>query len=412
MSSPRTGELATGPGPPASPARAEQDTAPASQIGFAGFLGVAVASFGGPLALAALYAPGIISDVSESAGLATVAAGLIFLVPLAVWLRYARDVAGGGGLTGFVQEAVGRRVALVQAGIWTMSYLLYLMYTTAYVVYDVLPAVIPGIRPYQSALEVALPVAIAAAVLAGRRVTIGVIGVIAAGQVALTALLAGIGLVHGTPGSAFATAAAPREVATASANVALLYVCGSLPLYLGGEVDRPRRTVRRGLVAGFAISAVAVVLAVFPLAAEPAFLRADIPGVAFAKVEGGQAAGVAVGLGVAASVLGVMVIEYLALTRLAHFTTGWSTRGVARAVGVALVAAGPISLLNPGRFYLDLLRPSLIALWVAQLIPMAVYPWFAARRGRLRISHLALSVGGSALMLFGLHSSLIHQVAT
>ena len=79
---------------------------------------------------------------------------------------------------------------------------------------------------------------------------------------------------------------------------------------------------------------------------------------------------------------------------------------------VALVAAGPISLLNPSRFYTDLLRPSLIALWVAQLIPMAVLPWFAARHGRLRIHHVALALGGCAVMLFGLHSTLIHQVAT
>jgi len=407
-----TGGLATGPGTTAPAASAGERPGAAAPIRYLGFLGVAIASFGGPLALAALYAPGIAEDVSGSAGLATAAAGLIFLVPLAVWLRYARDVAGDGGLTGFVQEAVGRRVALVQAGIWTTSYLLYLMYTTTYVVYDVLPAVVPGITPYQQALEVTLPVAIAAAVLAPRRVTIGLIGLIAAGQLALTGLLAGIGLAHATPASAFTPAAPRGAAAAASANIALLFVCGSLPLFLGGEVDLPHRTMRRGLAVGFAVSAVAVVLAVFPLAAEPAFLRADIPGVAFAHVESGPAAGVAVGLGVVASILGVMLIEYVALTRLAHFSTGWSTRGVARAIAVPLIAAGPVSLLDPGRFYLDLLKPSLVALWLAQLIPMAVYPWFAARRGRLRAADVALAVGGSALMIFGLHSSLIHQVAT
>jgi LuxR family transcriptional regulator, maltose regulon positive regulatory protein len=36
------------------------------------------------------------------------------------------------------------RVALVQAGLWIVSYLLYLLYTTVQIVYDTLPAVLPG----------------------------------------------------------------------------------------------------------------------------------------------------------------------------------------------------------------------------------------------------------------------------
>ena len=53
------------------------------------FAGVAVTSFGGPLALAALYAPGIVAGASASAGLAMVAAVIVFAFPLAIWLRYA-----------------------------------------------------------------------------------------------------------------------------------------------------------------------------------------------------------------------------------------------------------------------------------------------------------------------------------
>ncbi len=106
------------------------------------FAGVAVTSFGGPLALAALYAPGIVAgSAAASAGLAMVAAVAVFAFPLAIWLRYARQVNGPGGLYAFVEAAAGRRVALVQAGLWIVSYLLYLLYTTAQVVYDTLPAV-------------------------------------------------------------------------------------------------------------------------------------------------------------------------------------------------------------------------------------------------------------------------------
>ena len=81
------------------------------------FAGVAVTSFGGPLALAALYAPGIVAgSAGASAGLAMVAAMGVFAFPLAIWLRYARRVNGPGGLYAFVEAAAGRRVAVY--GLW------------------------------------------------------------------------------------------------------------------------------------------------------------------------------------------------------------------------------------------------------------------------------------------------------
>jgi hypothetical protein len=70
------------------------------------FAGVAVTSFGGPLALAALNVPGIVA--------------------------------------GSAAASAGRRVALVQAGLWIVSYLLYLLYTTTQVVYDTLPPCCPA----------------------------------------------------------------------------------------------------------------------------------------------------------------------------------------------------------------------------------------------------------------------------
>src|SRR5439155_21091805 len=126
-------------------------------------------------ALAALYAPGAISDVTGSAGSVAVLGSLVFLAPLAIWLRYSRDIAGAGGLYSFVEAAAGRRVALVQAGLWAASYTLYLLYTSAYVVYDLLPPVWPGIGPWRPALAAVLPAVIALVVVSGRRVAFGVI---------------------------------------------------------------------------------------------------------------------------------------------------------------------------------------------------------------------------------------------
>ncbi len=381
-------------------------------MGPRGLLGVAVVSFGGPLALAALYAPGIVVDATGSAGLVTVAAAAVFLLPLGIWLAYARRVSGGAGLTGFVEAAVGRRVALVQAGVWTFSYVLYLLYTSAYIVYDVLPAAVPGITAYRPFLAVALPVLVAAAALAPSRVTVVVIGTLAVTQVVLTAMLAALAMARGVPASSIGPHGHAASVAVASGNVALLFVCGSLPLFFGADVARPTQVMRRAVLAGYAVAVLSVAAVVVPLDSDPAFARADVPGVAFADVAAGHAAGVAVGVGVAGSIAAVMLVEYLAVARLAHAVTGWPLRRLTRGLAVLLVAAAPVSLLDPDRFYTGLLRPSLVALWVAQLIPVAVFPWFARRAGRLTARTLAAAVGASALMVFGLYSSIVNQVAT
>jgi amino acid transporter len=378
-------------------------------IGGWAFTGVAVTSFGGPLALAALYAPSIVADATASAGLAMVAAVVVFTVPLAIWLRYSQHVHSSGGLFSFVEAAAGRRVALVQAGLWIVSYLLYLLYTSAQIVYDTLPAVLPGERRYQRVLEIALPVALAGVMIAGRRITLVVTGVLAAGQLAVAAVLGGVTIDHlSGPISSFGAGAPTGTLATASGQTALLYICGSLPLFLGGEVARPRQTVRRGLIGAYLVSAAVIVAAVYPLAGAPQFARTPIPGMAIAQQFVGHDFAVVVGIGVAASVGGVMLVEYLALSRLVHAVTSWRQRPVVIGLGVALVGFAPLTLIDPVRIYDDLLKPSLIALWLSQLIVFAAYPRFAARHGNRMLPACALSIGSSAFALYGLWATLQH----
>lgn len=369
-------------------------------------------SFGGPLALAALYGPQAVDEVTSSAGFVAVIAPLVFAIPLVIWLRYSRDIAGPGGLYAFVEAAAGRSMARVQGLLWVTSYALYLVYTTAYVVYDVLPAVTPRVNGYRSTLEVLLPVAIAAAVVAGRRTTMAVLAVIAVGQVALAVLVDVVALRHSPTINAFATHGQPHDTAVATGSVALLFVCGSLPLFLGGEVVRPHRTIRRVLPIAYVLTALLVVIAILPVAVDPAFAHAEIPGMSLVRVDVGASAATAVGLGVAASVVGVMLVEYLAVTRLVHAVTARSPQFVARWLAVPLVVAGPLSLINPNRFYADLLKPSLVALWLAQLVVVAVFPLYTRRQGRLRLLHVALGAAGSAVMVFGLWSTLSSTSAT
>jgi hypothetical protein len=372
---------------------------------------VAVTSFGGPLALAALYAPGIVADASASAGLAMVAAVVVFAVPLAIWLRYSQHVHGSGGLYTFVEAAAGRRLALVQAGLWIASYLLYLLYTTAQIVYDTLPAVLPGERRYQHVLELAVPLALAAVMIAGRRTTLVVTGALAAGQLALAAGLGGVAISHlHPPVSSFGAGAPTGTLATATAQTALLYVCGSLPLFLGGEVARPRRTVR-GLSGAYLGSAAVIVAAVYPLAGDPQLAHSPIPGMSIAQQFVGHDFAVVVGIGVAASVGGVMLVEYLALSRLVHAVTSWSLRPTVVGIGIALVGFAPLTLIDPIRIYDDLLKPSLVALWLSQLIVFAAYPRFAARHGGRMLPAWALSTGSSAFALYGLWATLQHSTS-
>ncbi|MGH6657347.1 MAG: hypothetical protein ACRDVE_19360, partial [Actinocrinis sp.] len=194
-------------------------------VGGWAFLGLTLTSLGGPLALAALYAPQLVDDASASAGLAMLAAAVVFAAPIAIWVKYSRHVSGPGGLYSFVEAAAGRRVAQVQAVVWIVSYLLYLLYTTASIVYDTLPTVLPGVRPYRPLLEIAIPVVLAAVMLAGRTAALLAIGVLAAGQVALVAALDVVTLAHNpSTAASFSSHAPAGSLASASANTALLYI--------------------------------------------------------------------------------------------------------------------------------------------------------------------------------------------
>jgi hypothetical protein len=117
-------------------------------------------------------------------------------------------------------------------------------------------------------------------------------------------------------------------------------------------------------------------------------------------------------VGVAASAGGLIVAEFIALTRLAHAMFAKSPVTTVRVTAVAFVVANLISLVNPDAVYYDLLPPSLVALWISQLIVFAVYPRFAARNTGLRASDVVLAVGASALMGYGLYAVMTTQLGT
>ena len=115
---------------------------------------------------------------------------------------------------------------------------------------------------------------------------------------------------------------------------------------------------------------------------------------------------VTVGIGVAVSTAAVILIEYLALSRLTVAVTAWPLRRVLIGIGVIMVAVGPVLLINPDKIYDDLVTPSLFALWLSQLITFAVYPRFIARKGGRVAPAVVLAAGASALAIYGLWTTI------
>jgi hypothetical protein len=375
-------------------------------------VGFAVASIGGPLALAAIYLPG--AGDPRSAGLfALVGAGL-YALPLAVWLRYSEDIVSAGGLAAFVEAAVGRRAALAQAAIWSFSYFLYLPYTVTDVVYEMLGEIFPGLHPWRPALQVGLPIAIVAFVLLRVTTVLRVLAVSAAIQLVLVLILAFVMLRHvGAPASSFTRVPSTVHLARGSANVALLFLCGSLPLFLGAGVVGGSRVVRRSLSTAGIVVAGYLVFAAFPLAAvDPRLVHAHLPGYEIAGAYSGRALAIAIGVGGAVSVTGLIVAEYLALSRLLHAATGVSVRKLLVWIGVPFVVFDALSLTDPHAFDENVLRPSLVALFLSQLIVFAGFPVYRARRGRLTLVDVLIAAGAFALMTWGLYRAFFHPVST
>lgn len=343
----------------------------------------------------------------RSAGLVTVVGALLFACPLLVWARYSEEIASAGGLAAFVEASAGRRLALLQAAVWSISYFLYLPYTITDIVYEQLVDVFPGLEPWRSALEVTLPIGIVALVLAGTIPALRVLLVSAALQLGIVLAFGVLLLTHvGAPGGSFTHG---HAVLHGSAAIALLFVCASLVLFLGGDAVGGGATIRTSLVVSFGVVAVYLVFAVFPLAVVGA---TDFTGLDAATRYGGRGFGLVVGVGAIVSVAGVIVAEYVALSRLLYSVTGVPVRRLLAYIGVPFVALDALSVIDPDAFDEDVLRLSLGALFLAQLIVFAVYPLWRRGHGRLTAFDVVIAAVAFALMAFGLWRAVSGDVAS
>jgi hypothetical protein len=370
------------------------------------FFGLAIASIGGPLALVSLYIAGAAGG--SATGLTTALAVLVFVAPLGIWWSYSKRVASRAGLTAFVDAAAGRRSAWGHAAVWSFSYFLYLPYTITFIVYDILPVVFPGIGPYRASLELLLPVAITLLVLGPLPILLFGFLALAACQLGLMVALGAVAFGHGG-----ATHTGAHATARGVGNVSLLFVCASLPLYFGAEVAGGRRTIRPVLLTSFATVAALALFAAIPLGGLPDQIReSQIPGFALAQAYVGRGFAVTVGVATALSVAALIVLEFLALGRLWGAMLGVRVRPVLAVIAVPFIAADAISLLDPDGFYNALLRPSLVALFVAQLVVFVVYPRFRHVHERLRPLDLAAAAIAAVLMIYGIYTAIASTSGT
>ncbi len=323
--------------------------------------------------------------------------------PLLIWCRYAGRVASAGGLAAFAEAAGGPRLGRLQAILWTLSYLLYLPYTITYIVYYLLPALLPLPPGALAALEVGLPVAMSLAIVLAERGVLQGLAVSAVVQVAAVGTLGVLGLLragwHAAP-----PVAAPAAQLAGGAQVAFLFICLSLAVFLGGEVSA--RAMPR-ILAGAAALVLALTLLVSPVVARaPA---TGLPGVSLARQLGLPAAA-ATGLGLLTlvSIAGLIVAEYVALVRLAGHTLGLPRPRAGALIGGLFVAGDALSLLGPHAFYRLTLAPSLIALYAAQLPVFAAYPFFVRTRRRVRITDLLVAAAACLWALYGLYGAVSH----
>ncbi len=353
------------------------------------------------------FLPGTAGDDGiASAGLVVVLAVAVFAAPLALWLVYSQRVVSPGGLSAFVEAAAGRPAALVHGWIWALAYFLYLPYTVTFVVYDVLPPVFPGIVPYRWPLELILPVAIVLLVLAPLRWALGALLVLGLVQLGLLLALGGVEFAH-LP-VRFASKPELDPTGRAVGGTALLFICASLPLYLGAEVRGGSRTVRRGLALAVGAVGVCFFVAALGISRVPdALLRTPVPAYAIAHYYGSRELGIAVGLAIAAGTLALIVAEYLALGRLLHWLHGPPLRRVLLWIAVPFIAADAVSLINPDEFYDKLLKPSLGALFISQLLVFLVFPLF--RKG---LRWLPLVAIASGLAVWGFYTLVSGSAST
>lgn len=375
--------------------------------------GFAISTIGGPAALIAINLIGAAGSSLQSLILQSVLAALIFLCPLMVWYRYSKKVASSGGLYSFVKSAAGEKVAKIQGYVFMISYFLYLPYTVTFIVYYLLPVIFPGSMAYAPFLEIIIPMAIVAIILSGIRKSLVFLSSSSILQISLLIILMVVLFwkVNISTVSVLAPSSSAVSLFRGGGSIALFFICASLTPFLGGEAKGGGKTIRKALVYSFAVVAVLLILISIPISAVPNSIiansaKSNLPGFGVFSYYTNSWFAALVGIFAMVSTASLIFTEFIALSRLTYVMIKPDLKKILLVISVLFILFDAISLVNPDAFYYYLIIPSLVALYLSQLIVFLVYPLFAKKNWKISLSDITIAIVASALMVYGLYTAL------
>ncbi len=367
--------------------------------------GFAIASIGGPLALVTIYFFTSSYPVGTYSLYATLFGILLFLAPLLVWYKYSKKIVSSGGLYTFVEKAVGAKTAKLQGWIWLISYFLYLPYTVTYITYSLLPFLFRNLTPYLPLIQIALPMIIIVSLILSFRKVLYFIFVTAIMQLIIISIIAykmlSVSLLHSFASvSGTGIAAFSHGVLVTS----LLFVCASLPLFLGDEAKGGGKSIRKVLVFSFFIVAIFFILGSIALvSATQQQAASGLPGFLVLGSAIGKNFAYFVAIFSIISIFDLIIIEFIAIQRLSFSMLNLKPDRSLTIVGVLFILFSALGILNPEAFYQDTLILSLMSLYVSQVIVFLAYPFFARKRFKLQFIDIIIAMVSSLMMLYGLY---------
>ncbi len=336
-----------------------------------------------------------------------VAGAAVFAATLLVWWRFLGEKTADGGLVSFVERGFGRRASLAFAALWAVAYVLYLPYTAVELGYGDVATVLPATAAFSGWTSLGIAaIVVLVALLPFRAVAIG----LAIFVVVEVALLVALGLVD-VDRAGFDPVVPPHGALAfvrGAGGVALLYVCLSLPTFLGADLPHVRRAL---LVGGAAFVPVATFAALGYGGALAAIGGGgDAPGYAVLLAAGHATIARAVGIAAIGAEVALGVLEYVVLTRVARYVLGWAPRRTVLALAPFVFVATALAPLDPGRVTRAILVPALFSLYGSLLVVAVAYPAWRWRRGTLSVGDVPVTTLAIALPAWGIWLAVSGQV--
>ncbi len=366
--------------------------------------GFAISVIGGPLALAAIN---IFGGGVGSLSIETLIGAILFLFPVAIWYGYSKKIASAGGLYSFVKQAAGEKIAKIQGIIFIFSYFLYIPYTITFIVYYLAPVVFPGITPYQPFLEILLPIAVIALLFSGMRSALSFLTASAIVQIVLIIGMATLLFANVNPSLPAAFSSSPGLLHNSIA-ISLSFICLSLLPFIGGEAKGGSKVIQKAFLLAFGVTAILLIIIAIPISQLPGSLQqsysnSEIPGVNIVDYYSGTFYATIIGIFAIISTAGLIVAEFIAVGRVLYVMVKPDIRKINLILAGLFIIADFISIANPKAFYNDLIIPSIIALYISQLIVFVVYPLYAKKGSKISIPTISIAAVASILALAGLY---------